>query len=183
MPIGIPERSPRACESAARKLLGRPRAASVFDVPPRVCLRAASYSDACALRERQEGKRISRQAWGIVPKIAELDAVLRADRARARRTFEIHPEVAFAVWAGHALHHPKRSLAGARERRRLVASRWPHVLPSLHQQLAGLRYASDDLLDALAVLRSVQRVAAGAAMELGDPQARDRHGLRMCIYA
>jgi predicted RNase H-like nuclease len=183
MPIGLAERSPRACEAAARQLLGRPRASSVFDVPPRVCLQAQSYSEACTRRERWEGKRLSRQAWGIVPKIAELDEVLRTDPWRARRVVEIHPEVAFAVWAGRPLRHAKRTPAGARERQRLIARCWQRVLPRLRGQLRGSRYAGDDLLDALAVLRSLRRVVAGTAITLGDPQARDAHGLRMCIRA
>jgi predicted RNase H-like nuclease len=184
MPIGIPDRSPRACEFAARKLLGWPRSSSVFDVPPRACLEARTYAEACGIRARIEGKRLSRQSFGILPKIAEVDRELRTDPRHAGRVFEIHPEVAFAVWNnGRAMRHPKRSSAGQRERRALIESAWPRQLPQLRAQLRGERYALDDLHDALAVLRSVRRAAAGRAVVLGDRDATDRFGLPMRISA
>ncbi|NDL56634.1 DUF429 domain-containing protein [Phytoactinopolyspora sp. XMNu-373] len=40
---------------------------------------------------------------------------------------EVHPELCFATLAGHPLTHPKRSWAGAEERRRLLVSAGIHV--------------------------------------------------------
>jgi hypothetical protein len=77
MPIGLPERGPRACDLEARRLLGPGRASSVFPAPIRPVLVATSYDDACQIRLQVEGKKLSRQAWVIVPKIREVDDMLR----------------------------------------------------------------------------------------------------------
>ena len=58
IPIGLAEVGPRLCDLEARKRLG-PRASSVFTAPIRPLLAAATWDEACSIRERLEGKRIS----------------------------------------------------------------------------------------------------------------------------
>jgi len=56
VPIGLLERyekGGRACDRAARKLLGRHRGSSVFPAPIRSTLTARSWDDACALSRKQ----------------------------------------------------------------------------------------------------------------------------------
>ena len=48
IPIGLPSKGPRECDREARRLLGRPRAASVFPAPIRPLLRARSWEEAAA---------------------------------------------------------------------------------------------------------------------------------------
>src|SRR5947209_17461626 len=99
IPIGLPERAGqggRAAEKAVRPLLG-PRQSSVFSVPSRAAVYAASYAEACAtaLATSDPPRKVSKQLFNIAPKIREVDAVLRSDPALARRVFEVHPELAF----------------------------------------------------------------------------------------
>src|SRR5215470_16625253 len=61
IPIGIPTRGARACDVAARKLLGKPRSNSVFPAPVRATFAAETYQDACALSLQAQGKSLSRQ--------------------------------------------------------------------------------------------------------------------------
>ena len=81
VPIGLLEhaaRGGRECDRKARARLGQPKASSVFSPPVRPALSARSYEE--ALRRNRasskEGIGISRQAYGIFGKIAEVDAFM-----------------------------------------------------------------------------------------------------------
>ena len=100
MPIGLPERGPRACDLEARQLLGPGRASSVFPAPIRPVLAATSYYCACQIRFQVEEKKLSRQAWAITRKIGEVDDMLRHDSELSARVREVHPEVSFYFLAG-----------------------------------------------------------------------------------
>ncbi len=80
IPIGLPERvagAGRACDIAARKVLGK-RAASVFAVPARAVLAAPNYAGACAaaLAASDPPRKISKQMFHLFPKIREVDMVM-----------------------------------------------------------------------------------------------------------
>ncbi|MCK1975190.1 DUF429 domain-containing protein, partial [Bacillus safensis] len=74
MPIGLPERGQRSAERAARAHLGE-RQSSLFSIPPRAAGYAGDYRESCSLSlERTDPPRkVSRQAFGLFPKICELD--------------------------------------------------------------------------------------------------------------
>jgi predicted RNase H-like nuclease len=97
IPIGLPDKL-RACDKAARRLLGHPRGSSIFTPPRRETLSASNHVDACRINEALTGKRISRQAWSIAPKIKEVDDVIMP--AYQAWVFEVHPEVCFWHLAG-----------------------------------------------------------------------------------
>lgn len=78
-----------------------------------------------------------------------------------RAVIEVHPEVCFATLAGHPLAHPKRSWAGAEERRRLLAS--AGILVLAETGVAGERAGVDDVLDAAAASWTARRHAEGSA--------------------
>lgn len=181
IPIGLPASGPRACDLEARRLLG-PRASSVFPSPIRSVLRSATYEDACATREAVDGKRMSKQAFAILPKIREVDAVLRQPGLRCV-VRECHPEVSFAQWAGAPLRHPKKKLPGRAERAALIDASWPGERARLGAGLPRGRFATDDLHDAFAALWTAGRIRAGRALELPATVELDEHGLRMEIVA
>ena len=115
IPIGLPERGPRACDLQARQLLGPGRASSVFPAPIRPVLAATSYGDACQIRFRVEGKKLSLQAWAIVGKIRDVDDMLRHDTALSARVREVHPEVSFYfLAAGGPYSTARREESGER---------------------------------------------------------------------
>ena len=72
IPIGLLDGS-RACDKAARKLLGQPRGTSVFAAPCRASLAAKNHADASAMNLRVTGRGLSQQAFGIAPKIKQVD--------------------------------------------------------------------------------------------------------------
>lgn len=159
MPVGLPEAGPRACDRAARAVLGR-RGCTVFAAPARPMLGATSWDGVSGM---------SRQTFHLLPKIREVDAWITP--ARQGRVVESHPELAFARLAGAPVAVGKRTPAGRDARLELLGLD-PPAVPR------GARL--DDVLDALALVHTARRIAAGAAERLGDG-ARDARGLRMEI--
>lgn len=187
IPIGLASASRRSCETEARRLLDWPRSSSVFSTPVRPVLLAADYADACARHRAVTGLGISRQAFNILPKIGEVDRLLRASAGDAARVFEVHPELAFmqlqrdAGGPGGGVALPKRLAQGRAVRLDLLAP-WFGAAPGL--ALASPRRRDvqpDDIVDAFAALWSAARIAAGQARQLPQQLERDAHGLQMAI--
>lgn len=185
MPIGLPERIEgpgRPAEQAVRHRLGE-RQSSVFSIPVRAAVEAADYRAACAaaLAGSTPPRKVSKQSFNIFPRIREVDAVLRADAGLAARVVETHPEVIFRRIAGAPLLHPKKTTAGAEERRALL------VREGLPPALLGAKpppgAALNDMLDAFACLLTARRFALGRARPNPDPFPRDAHGLPIAIWA
>ncbi|MGH9187738.1 MAG: DUF429 domain-containing protein [Acidimicrobiales bacterium] len=175
MPIGLPHRDRRACDAEARRRIG-PRRSSVFPAPVRAALAAwvegASYGDTVAASRAASGRGLSRQAFNLLGKIAEVDELVTRTTGRL---VEAHPEASFAAMAGATLAHAKRTPAGAEQRRSLVSE----VFPDAPARVRGA--APDDLLDAYAAAWTARRVGAGTAVALGDG-ACDALGLPMRIF-
>jgi predicted RNase H-like nuclease len=181
IPIGLPEIGARACDEHARHELAQPRGSSVFPAPLRPVLATRSWEEACTIRFRIDGKKMSKQAWGIVPKVREVDAFLRDDAKLTARVFEVHPEVCFAAWAGEPMRHSKKKSAGKLERRKLIMAEWPDAIMSCRAMLAGERYALDDLYDAFAALWTARRILARRSRAIPSISACDANGLPMRI--
>ena len=161
IPIGLPQRGRRACDLAAKALLGAAHA-RVFLTPPRAVLDAADHASASALhRNLVDGKGLSLQTWDVLGKVAEADAALAdSDAAVHGRVVEVHPELSFAALAGHPLG-PKRTPSG-RAARIAALGTWLPRLPT------GDVPPGDDHLDALAAAWSAARWRAGMATVLPD---------------
>jgi predicted RNase H-like nuclease len=185
IPIGLPDRGPRACDVEARRRLGRPRGSSVFPAPCRSALAATTYRRACRLSRRALGVALSIECFNILPKIRHVDALMTPARQASVR--EVHPELVFAVLSGngHGLVEPKRTAAGERERLRLLRRVAPSFDPVVVRARLGLsRVGRDDLIDAVACLVAAARIARGKALVLPVAAiASDARGLRMEISA
>ena len=183
IPIGLSDSGPRACDLEARRLLGRPRASSVFPAPCRAALEATTYRRACGLSQRVLGVALSLECFNILPKIRQVDALMTPARQGFVR--EVHPELVFALLAGrgHGLVEPKRTAAGERVRLRLLRRIVPRFDPGPVRARLGLsRVARDDVIDAVACLVAAARIAKGEARVLPDGAVfRDARGLRMEI--
>jgi predicted RNase H-like nuclease len=182
VPIGLPDAGPRLCDLQARRRLG-PRASSVFPAPIRPLLAAASWQEACAIRERIEGRRISQQAWGIVRKVDDVDRALRSAPKPSDWVREVHPEVCFWAWrGGEPMPAAKKRAAGRAARRALVAQYFgDDAFENVRARHRRTDVADDDVLDALAALWTAERVVRGEASTLPERPPLDAHGLPMEI--
>jgi predicted RNase H-like nuclease len=89
IPIGLldePREGGRGVDKQARRLLGTPRRSSVFTPPTRPALISATYEEAQSF-----GAGMSHQAFGILPKIREVDQLMTPEVQETVR--EIHPEL------------------------------------------------------------------------------------------
>jgi predicted RNase H-like nuclease len=183
IPIGLPENEPRACDIAARALLGWPRGSSVFSPPSRRALRTATYSEALRLNREALGIGISKQAFFIMPKILVVDESMSA--ARQHYVREVHPEVAFAQLNGAPMLHNKKRPEGRADRLAVlqkngldISATW---LAQERSKLGAARVSTDDLLDALACLMTASYIREGRSRSLGRADQRDAKGLIMEI--
>lgn len=182
IPIGLlldPQPGGRLCDRQARRLLGR-RASSVFSPPSRRILHAIHYDEV-----RTQG--MSRQAFGILPKIREVDRLMTP--ALQNTVYEAHPELAFTVAAGAPMRYNKKTAAGREERLQALARaaepRLPHPSQLLSQGLNALKRtqaAADDLLDGMVLTRTAYRIAMARATCLPPDPPADSLRLRMEIW-
>jgi predicted RNase H-like nuclease len=164
------------------RLLGK-RRSSVFTVPVRACLSAGSYEEASALHREADGRGLSRQAWGILAKIREVDAYLRDSKSSALRIFEVHPEVSFARWGNAPMAYRKAKPEGRAEREALIDQEWHSQREVLCGHPWGPGVRPDDLNDALAALWTARRIARGTAIEMPSSSVYDASGLPMRIVS
>ncbi len=164
IPIGLPVGgNRRRADLEARTALGAQRS-SVFLTPPRVVLDAPTQAEATLLSRAAGSVGVSIQTFYLLGKVAEVDALLRADPAAAARTVEAHPEVSLRRLGGRVLP-PKRTLEGGRARLEVLRTWLPDLeLPAM---LPG-RARPDDCLDAVACAWTAARWLRGEAEVLGN---------------
>jgi len=183
IPIGLADSAPsRPCDQEARRLLGAPRASSVFNPPVRACLVAESWREAAELNAAACGRRISQQTWGIIPKIREVDSFVRADPGRQSRLREVHPEVLFYFLNGRRPARNKKSrTSGVLERLVLLDQVLPQATTLAEAAFAKWprkHVARDDVLDAM--VGAVVAHLCGTRLEtLPSAPGNDREGLTM----
>jgi predicted RNase H-like nuclease len=130
---------------------------------------------------------VSIQAFGIFPKIREIDGLMRERPGLRERVFESHPEVAFMrLNAGQPMLLPKKvkgtvNPAGMEERKVLLA-RNGYERRFLDQQPPG-GAKPDDFLDAACMMLVAGRIKRGEAVAFPDPPGRDGFGIPVAIRA
>lgn len=190
IPIGLRDggKEERSCDLHARRLLGVPRASSVFPAPCRPALYASDYIEASTINRTMTGRGLSRQSWAIVRKIREVDSLLRNDK-RARGVFrEVHPELLFwALNGGKAMGFRKGTRAGFEERLSVLENCLPESKNIVDHAKGAFRRADvrpDDVLDALVAALTAFLSRCFSASIPEDPD-RDEYGLpmEMVFYA
>lgn len=155
IPIGLREKSSirRLCDQEARGLLRPERHNSVFTAPCRAAIYAKSYEEAKEVNKNETGRKISRQVWGIIPKIKQVDQLLTSNKTARSRIREIHPEVCFwALNGGEPMKYSKKQEEGFLERMEALLSFYPytkHVVNYALKKYPRKEVAKDDILDAL----------------------------------
>ncbi|MDF2960072.1 MAG: hypothetical protein K0S39_1807 [Paenibacillus sp.] len=186
MPAGLKSsgREERRCDLLARQMLRPLRASSIFPAPVRGVLEAADYAEANVISRRLGERGLSKQSWHLVPKIREVDSLLRSDESARRKVREAHPEVCFAALFGAPMKHNKKTEAGYRERMDHLLTVYADAAKVTEQALHAYRRseaARDDIVDAL-VLAVSGAVCGGSLCSLPDPPEQDACGIRMSIW-
>ena len=176
MPIALPSDGWRECDTEARRRLGR-RRSSVFPAPARSVLGAPSYEEACARSVRACGKKVSKQLFNILPRIAEVDDLMSP--TLQSRVFEMCPEFSFAVLGGGPMCANKRTTEGRAERIWALSLEFGNVTALVADPPPGA--TTDDVLDAIVGAWTAHRQVAGAHVRLGG--APDERCLRMEVIA
>ncbi len=184
IPIGLREcgDGKRACDCAARRLLGAPRCSSIFALPVRPALEFNDRVEASKKNDSLCGRKISVQTWAIAPRIREVDGFLRATTEARGKIREIHPEVLFWALNGRkAMSHKKSRHEGFEERLR-VLRRYFSLTDSLVKEalstVLGKGVARDDILDALAAAVTALH-GEGHITSIPEQPERDAFGLPM----
>jgi predicted RNase H-like nuclease len=195
VPIGLPEYGGRTAEKVVRPLLGKLKR-SVFPIPSRRAVfaelgpfatqlaRYAAHQRACdvAAATSSPSRRITIQAFGLFPKIRELDGLLRKNALLKDRIFETHPELVFRhINDEQPLEERKKDTIGLVRRRQLLIR--CGFRASIVESDPPKGAALDDLLDALGCAFVAQRLATGLARPFPDPPERDQFNLPMAIWA
>jgi predicted RNase H-like nuclease len=181
IPIGIPDAGSRQCDIEVRRLL-KQRRNSVFPAPIRPTFNATSYESACDLHHQADGRRLSKQAHAILPKIIEVDETVRSHSLGAV-VYEVHPEVSFAAMKGmQPLAHYKRTLLGLNQRLALVGAEFGERAFELVREAHPRQVGDDDILDAFAALWSARRIRKGSGERLPRESSVDNLGVRMHIH-
>lgn len=184
MPMGfadVAESGGRACERAARAILGPAgRASCVFSAPCRPALAETAYPAASARNRAAHGIGLSKQSFNLFPKMREADEIRRI--RPTIRLHESHPEVCFARLAGTPVRAAKKTDEGRRIRIDLLAKAGLEDVPRWIEQFQRKTVAPDDVVDAAVVCLTAIRIAKGAATALPASPERDRFGIEMAIW-
>ncbi len=180
IPIGLSNGpQPRRCDRQARKLLGRPRAASVFFVPPRQCLAADDYETASQICLRQGGRKLSTQSFALLKKIRQVDRLMTPFLQKRLR--ETHPELCFRALNGNQpVKYNKKTVAGCQLRLKLLQTVIANV-PKVLARTPPSGWAVDDALDAIVAAWAAAQMLAGRARSLPEDPPLDARKLAMEI--
>ncbi|WP_380677445.1 DUF429 domain-containing protein [Salinigranum sp. GCM10025319] len=182
MPIGLPETGRRACDEAARERLGS-RASTVFFAPCRAVLDAPDHETASAVNREHTGYGLSIQAWHLVPRIREVDAVVRSSAQAGTRVIEAHPELCFAALGEGPIAASKSTTAGREARldrlRPIVGAE--AVYETCLDAYLRRDVARDDVLDAVVLAVSAARPLDRVPPVTDENVPRDGVGLPMEI--
>jgi predicted RNase H-like nuclease len=183
IPNGLLDRpGPRSCDSEARRMLGR-RSSCVFSPPSRAALlHLDDYRRACDANREVTGRMLSRQSFGIAPKIKEVDDAMTP--AHQERVREAHPELAFrALNRGLPVSENKKTADGTAIRWLLLQAAFSG-LPSQPPARSSLpsRCSTDDYIDALACAWTAVCITRRLAVFVPDSPETDAKGLRMEMW-
>jgi predicted RNase H-like nuclease len=186
MPIGLPEqaeRGGRPVDRIAREHLKPYRSSSVFSAPCRPALAAGTYEEAAAITRARSaaGIALTQQAFGLFPKLREVDALMTP--AVQHWVREVHPELCFALMnEDRPLKISKKEPAGQELRLELLRGAGFDISAKSVKRLAKAGVGRVDVLDAFATCWTAGRIARGQAEHLGGGLDIDSRGLRMEMW-
>lgn len=186
MPIGLlDEEYHRECDVLMRKELGSDYAPSVFTPPIRPALHAPSYAEANMISFDYTEKKLSLQAWNIVPKIQEVDELLQQDEELRGKVLESHPEYLFQKLNGGLIFQKKNLKKGIKHRLELIRDREPiadDFFRDIKEEYRRSEIGEDDIVDAMALALFAKRSVSKELKTIPKEAPVDSAGLKMAYH-
>lgn len=178
IPVGLPGASGRTADKSGRQLLKPHRTSCVFSAPALCILDVEDYDRAKRLSYEATGKKPSKQAHALLPKIREVRHAVspnmfyrpgRSMDSVPTWSVEVHPEVSFAKLTGEPIPISKHEQAGVATRLEVLQAEFPNIVEAMTEPLAGRpRPGRDDRLDAAAAAWTARQLVRGHADCLGE---------------
>jgi predicted RNase H-like nuclease len=186
VPIGLldgAKKGGRDCDIQAMSFLGSPRASSVFSPPVRAAVGCLNYE--CAKKANRSSSDmqigISKQCFGIIPKIREVDEFMSPENQRIIK--EVHPEVCFWKMGGEKpTAFSKKKRGGFKERLTMLEKFGFGEVHGALKQYPRKSVARDDVLDAAVACWTAIRIFNGKSMRVSGDAAVDSTGLKMEMW-
>lgn len=189
IPIGLLDgveeggRRGRRVDDLARDRLKPHRTCCVFSAPLRPAIACQTYEEAVAATQAHspKGCSLNKQAFGLFPKLREVDTLMTPDRQEKVR--EVHPELCFARMNNDSpLLEGKKKPGGRTRRIELLRNVGFELSAESVSKLAKKGVRRDDVLDAYAACWTAGRIAQRTAERLGEDLDVDSRGLRMEMW-
>ena len=163
IPLAIHEKGFRMADAEARTLL-KSRSSTIFSAPALETLHSDNYTAACEINESICGKKISKQSWFLFSKIKEARKIFCKPNKKIK-LYEVHPELSFMAMNGmRVIELGKKTDEGFKIRHKLVKKLFPKFdFDKIRANFKRSDVADDDILDAIAVLWSTQKIIANMA--------------------
>ena len=187
VPIGLEdEKYVRECDDLLRDQLGPDYQASVFNPPIRPALHAPTYAEASMTSFEITEKKISIQAWNIMPNIKVVDRFLTEDDDLREKVFESHPELLFQkLNGGSSILQKKATKKGLRHRLGLLKKQSKYAddfFRDIKEEYRRNQVDEDDIVDAMALALYAKRSVDGTMLTLPEDPPEDSMGLTMAIH-
>lgn len=186
MPMGFEEeKGVRTCDQLARKFLGFPRSASIFNTPVRKALHCLSYPEANEINKDLSGKGLSKQSFYLFEKMRDLDTYIRENPNLCEQIHESHPEMLFKTLKGGNLQYSKRVKVGYLERLAILSKYIldiDTIVKDIIGQLEGYPVKKDDILDSLVLVFGAYLSEKIGQIKLPEEIEYDSYHLPMAIY-
>ena len=184
IPIGLSSKNyNRQIEKKMRHLL-KNRSSTVFTPPCREAVKQENYQLANKVNRAVTSKGLSKQAFNIGKKIAEVDHFL--EQERKYQLVESHPEICFKLLNRSVLQTKKNTNDGQMERRNLISSFAPR-LDKLVEDLLTLypksKVQPDDIIDAAVLCLSAQISLTFNTLLWKEANYTDEMGIQVKIEA
>ena len=183
IPVGLPGVGGRTADKSGRQWLKPNRTSCVFPAPALCIVDVEDYDRAKKLSYEATGKKPTKQAHALLPKIREVrhaaspNNFYRPDRSidsAPTWAVEVHPEVSFAKLAGEPIPVSKHKLAGVERRLEVLQAEFPNIAEAMTAPLAGQpNPGRDDRLDAAAAAWTARQLARDDADCLGEGEDDD----------
>ena len=179
MPIGLASSKEnierREADIEAKKILSETgRGGSVFfpptkevidDLPiQKLVYNDDNYKEACRISKEKTGRKISRQAFGLLKKIKEITEIADKDDKVMKNVLEFHPEITWYLTCGMRNLSYKKTKEGFQQRHSCLCSSLKIDSKDLSCLIDTTRenrcndVAKDDIIDALSGLIVAKRI-------------------------